>query len=194
MTILGWVLTFMLWFMIWAPLIALLEYGTHRWIMHVANRVLDPTLCHLKSHLWHHKGSNDPEFIDVPLKNCLLLTSPAFLVLSLWGLTIGPWSGIVIPGAALLAWSFCYRYLWARMHRAIHGIESNWFQRCGPVFRFFCNHHLKHHANARVNYGTVFPWTDYLFNTWRNRKTVPPSRAKPGFVRSTTNSAEGRGE
>jgi sterol desaturase/sphingolipid hydroxylase (fatty acid hydroxylase superfamily) len=194
MTSLGWLLVFMLWFVIWAPLIALLEYGTHRWIMHVANRALDPQLRQLRSHAGHHRGANDPEFIDVPLKNCLLLTSPAFLLMALWGFAIGPWSGIVLPGAALLAWSFFYKYLWARMHRAIHGMESNWFQRCGPVFRFFRDHHLEHHANGRVNYGTVFPWTDYLFNTWRDRRRAPSSRAKSELVRSSPNSTEGHGD
>jgi hypothetical protein len=194
LTLLGWLLVFMLWFVIWAPLVALLEYSTHRWIMHVANRLLDPQLRQLKSHAGHHKGANDPEFVDVPLKNCFLLTSPAFVVLAVWGFAIGPWSAVAIPAAALLAWSFSYRYLWARMHRAIHGIESNWFQRCGPVFHFFRNHHLRHHVNARVNYGTVFPWTDYLFGTWRERRAARDRRAKRELVRSATNSAEGPGE
>ena len=31
---LRWLLAFILWFVMWAPLVALLEYGTHRWIMH----------------------------------------------------------------------------------------------------------------------------------------------------------------
>lgn len=180
MTPLYWPLMFMLWFVIWAPLIALLEYVTHRWIMHKAKPVLDPQLRQLRSHAAHHRGANEPEFIDVPLKNCLLLTSPALLLVVLWGLAIGPWSAVAMPVAALLAWSFIYKYLWARMHRAIHGVESNWFERCGPMFRFFRNHHLRHHANARVNYGTVFPWTDYLFFTWRDRRAGRASRAKKG--------------
>ena len=190
----GWSLLFVLWCAIWSPLIALLEYATHRWIMHVANRLLDPQLQHLQSHVAHHKGANAPEFVDVPLKNCLLLTSPAFLSLALWGLAIGPWLAVVLPATALLAWSFFYKYLWARMHRAIHGVESNWFQRCGPVFGFFRNHHLKHHANARVNYGTVFPWTDYLFCTWRGRRAARASGAKTGLVRIPTNPVEADGD
>jgi hypothetical protein len=185
---LEWLLVCMLWFAIWVPLIALLEYGTHRWIMHKANRWLDPQLTQLKSHGAHHKGANSPEFVDVPLRNCLLLTSPAFLVLAVWGFAIGPWSVVAMAAAALLAWSFVYTYLWARMHRAIHDLESNWFQRCGPVFQYFRNHHLKHHANARVNFGTVFPWTDYVFGTWRDRRA---SRARGGRNRSTTKSADG---
>ncbi|MEO8496247.1 MAG: sterol desaturase family protein [Planctomycetota bacterium] len=176
-TPLGWVLVFMLWFAIWAPFIALLEYGTHRWIMHIANRLLDPQLRQLKSHAAHHKGANAPDFVDVPLKNCFLLTSPAYLLLALWGLAIGPWSAIALPATALLAWCFFYKYLWECIHRAIHEVESNWCSRCGPVFRFFRNHHLKHHANGRMNYGTVFPWTDYLFFTWRDRRAARTSRA-----------------
>lgn len=161
----GWLLIFILWFVIWAPLVAILEYGVHRWIMHKASRVLDPQLDHLKSHAAHHGGSNTGEFVDVPLVDCVLLTSPAFILLSAWGLAVGPFSAVVIPAAALLAWCFLYAYLWTRIHRAIHGVEANWFRRCGRVFRFFCEHHFKHHANAKVNYGAVFPWTDYMFLT-----------------------------
>jgi len=162
----GWLLAFLLWFIGWAPLIALLEYATHRWIMHKANRLLDPTLGVLKAHGRHHKGMNDDEFVDMPLRNCLLMTSPFLLLLAGWGWAVGPWSSVVIPAAALLSWSFVYTYLWTQMHRAIHGTETNWFRRIGPVFRFFRDHHMKHHVNARVNYGTVFPWTDYVFFTW----------------------------
>ncbi len=190
----GWPLVFLLWCVIWAPLIALLEYGTHRWIMHMANRWLDPQLRQLKDHATHHKGDNAPDFVDVPLKNCLLLTSPAFLLLAVWGFVVGPWSSVAIPAAALLTWSFFYQYLWARMHRAIHGVESNWFQHCGPVFRFYYNHHLQHHLNARMNYGTVFPWTDYLFSTWRDRRPSRVSPAKPRSGRSATSSVPRKGE
>ena len=164
----GWLQAFILWFAIWAPLVAMLEYGAHRWIMHKNNRRLDPGLDYLKCHGAHHDGVNDDESVDVPLKDCVLLTSPAFVLLAAWGFAMGPFSAIVIPAAALVAWCLLYTYLWSRMHRAIHGIETNWFQRSGRAFRFFRDHHLKHHVNAKVNYGTVFPWTDYLFSTWRD--------------------------
>jgi fatty acid hydroxylase family protein len=182
-----WLLTFILWFAIWAPLVAMLEYGVHRWIMHKANQLLDPKLDHLKSHGAHHEGANDAEFVDTPLQDCVLLTSPAFILLTVWGLAIGPFSAVVIPAAALLAWSFLYTYLWTRIHRAIHGIEANWFQRSGRVFRFFRDHHFKHHVNAKVNYGAVFPWTDYLFLTWRDRKVARASHPTSGPVRSKMN-------
>ncbi len=175
-TPLGCLLSFMLWFLSWAPLVALLEYGAHRWIMHKANRWLDPKLGQLKAHGAHHQGSNHHELVDMPLKNCLLLTSPSFLVLGVWGVAVGPISLVIIPAAALLSWSFCYTYLWTRIHRAIHGLEMNWFFRLGPVFRFFRNHHLNHHDNANMNYGTVFPWTDYVFFSWRDRRTARASQ------------------
>ncbi len=169
-TALGCLLAFVLWFLIWAPLVALLEYFAHRWIMHKANRLLDPKLGQLKAHGAHHMGSNDHELVDMPLKNCLLLTSPAFVALVAWGLAFGSMSSIVVPLATLLSWSFFYTYLWTRVHRAIHGLEVNWFSHLGPVFRFFRDHHLTHHSNARMNYGTVFPWTDYVFLTSRDRR------------------------
>jgi fatty acid hydroxylase family protein len=184
---LRWLITLILWLAIWAPLVAVLEYGVHRWIMHKGNHLLDPTLDHLKSHGAHHKGANEGEFVDAPLKDCLSLTSPVFILLTLWGLAVGPFSAVVIPAAALLAWSFLYAYLWTRVHRAIHGIEANWFQRTGPVFQFFRDHHFKHHGNAKVNYGAVFPWTDYLFLTWRGSKAARAAHPTSRRVRSRTN-------
>jgi fatty acid hydroxylase family protein len=169
-------LQFLMWFLLWMPLVALLEYAAHRWIMHQATRLLDPTLSQFKSHGMHHQGDNDQELVDIPLKNCLLLTGPFFLVLAAIGLATGSLAAMAIPAAALLAWSFLYTWLWSQMHRAIHGTEANWFRRCGPVFRFFRNHHLRHHAHATVNFGTVFPWTDYLFFTWHGWRAA---RNKP---------------
>jgi len=185
-TLLGWLLTFIQWLAIWAPLIAMLEYGAHRCIMHKANQLLDPKLDHLKSHGTHHKGANDDEFVDAPLKDCVLLTSPALILLAVWGLASSSFSVVLIPAAALLTWSLLYTYLWARIHRAIHGIEVNWFQRSGRVFQFFRDHHLEHHVNARVNYGAVFPWTDHLFFTWRDRKAARTSYPRRARVRSKT--------
>jgi hypothetical protein len=172
----GYLLQFFLWFLLWMPLVALLEYAAHRWIMHCPTRLLDPALSQFKSHGMHHQGENDQELVDIPLKNCLLLTGPFFLLLGGIGLAAGSLASVAIPAAALLSWSFLYTWLWTQMHRAIHGTEANWFRRCGPVFRFFRNHHFKHHVHAAVNYGTVFPWTDYLFFTWHGWKVSRRAR------------------
>jgi hypothetical protein len=169
---LGWLLAFGLWFVMWIPLVALLEYGTHRWIQHRANRLLDENLAHLKAHRMHHRGANDHEYVDMTLQDCLMLTGPFFFLLAVWGLAIGSAAAVAIPTAALLAWCLCYSYLWTRVHRAIHGVETNWFVGCGRVFRFYRYHHLTHHVNARVNFGALFPWTDYLLFTWCDRKAA----------------------
>jgi hypothetical protein len=179
----GWLLAFGMWFLIWTPLVALLEYATHRWIMHMANWLLDPRLDQLKAHVTHHRGSNDDEFVNMPLKNCLLLSSPFLLLLLGGGLLAGSLTSVIIPAAAFLSWSFVYTYLWTVIHRAIHGVEHNWFRRIGPAFRFFRNHHLRHHVHAHGNYGTVFPLTDYVFFTWlggsvRPRRIVMRRRSK----------------
>jgi sterol desaturase/sphingolipid hydroxylase (fatty acid hydroxylase superfamily) len=141
--------------------------------MHWANRLLDPRSDQLKAHIAHHQGANDDEFVDMSLKNCLLLSVPIILLLVGWGLAFGSLSSILIPAMAFLSWSFVYTYLWTRIHRAIHGIEDNWFRRIGPAFRFFRNHHLRHHVRANGNYGTVFPMTDYVFLTCLGRHVTP---------------------
>ena len=166
----GAFIEFAVWFVIWCPVVALLEYATHRWIMHKANRLLDPKLVQLRTHGKHHQGVNHRDLVDVPVRNGLRLTAPFLLCVLVWGYVVGPAASIVAPALALLTWSFVYAYLWNRMHRAIHDVEGNWFRRSGPIFRFFLNHHLQHHAHANVNYGTVFPWTDYLFFTYASRR------------------------
>ena len=88
-TLTGWLLGFWMWFLIWAPLVALLEYAAHRWIMHRPNRLLDPRLRQLRAHGTHHQGHNEHEFVDMPLKNCLLVTCPVFLLLIGWALVLG---------------------------------------------------------------------------------------------------------
>ena len=174
--ILSWLLQFVIWFLLWTPVVALVEYATHRWIMHMANRLLDPTLRQFQTHQSHHEGSNEADLVDMPWKNALLLAAPFFLGLIAWGLLVGPLASIVIPGAAFLLWTLVYTYLWTRIHRAIHDVENNWFRRMHIIFRFFRDHHLRHHIHPTTNYATVFPWTDYLFFTWhrpRSRGRAP---------------------
>ena len=158
-------LTLVLWLAAWTPLVALLEYAVHRWVQHKGVRLLDPALYHRLSHREHHRGSLHHEFVDTTPKDCLLPTMPAWLGLAAWAFAVGPWHSVVIPMAALLAWALLYAWLWTRIHRAIHGVEHNWFERSGIVFRFFSTHHLKHHRTAGVNFGAVFPWTDLVFGT-----------------------------
>lgn len=177
-TTFAWLLGFLLWFAALTPFVAFVEYATHRWIMHMPNRWLDRSGEQLEAHAAHHSGANSGEFVDIPLRNCLLLATPVLLTLAVWGLAAGSWSAVIVPGAAMLAWCFIYTYLWSRLHRAIHGVERNWFARSGPVFRFYRKHHLRHHVNARVNYGTLFPWTDYVFFTWRGRKPIRALRTR----------------
>lgn len=165
-------LLFAVWFVIWCPVVAVLEYATHRWIMHKANHALDPQLLQLRAHGKHHQGHNEFDLVDMPILNGLRLTAPFLLGVLAWGLVVGPATSIIAPALALLTWSFVYAYLWNRMHRAIHDMEGNWFRNSGPVYRFYLNHHVQHHEHMNTNYGTVFPWTDYVFRTCAPRAAV----------------------
>jgi sterol desaturase/sphingolipid hydroxylase (fatty acid hydroxylase superfamily) len=177
-TTFAWLLGFLFWLVALTPFVALVEYGAHRWIMHKSNRWLDRKGEQLEAHTAHHAGANSSEFVDIPLRNCLLLATPVLLTLVVWALVVGSWSAVILPVGAMLAWCFLYSYLWSRLHRAIHGVEQNWFARSGPVFRFYRNHHLRHHVNESVNYGTLFPWTDYVFFTCRSRKPIRALRTR----------------
>ncbi len=185
LAILNGSLLFIMWFAIWAPVVAVLEYCTHRWIMHKVNRWLDPKLVTLKGHGSHHHGVDDLEFIDMPVKNGLLLTSPFLAGVVLWGLLTGSFSSVIIPGLALLAWSPMYAYLWNRMHRGMHDLEKNWFMYLGPVHRYYLQHHLNHHVNPKSNYGTVFPWTDMFFGTGFERLAARANKNRPAKPRAS---------
>lgn len=174
-SLISWLCAFGCWLLIWAPAVALLEYSAHRWIMHKSNPALDPDLCQLKAHGKHHQGDNGLDFVDVPLLNTLRLTAPLFLIVLLGGLVAGQAASTLSPAAALLSWTVFYVYLWNRMHRAIHGVETNWFRRTGPLYRFYRRHHLRHHHQPRTNFGTVFPITDYLFFTWATARHRAPA-------------------
>lgn len=183
-TTFAWLLGFLLWFAALTPFVALVEYASHRWIMHKSNRWLDRKGEQFDAHAAHHSGANSDEFVDIPLRNCLLLATPVLSTLAVWGLAAGSWSAVTAPFAAMLAWCFVYTYLWSKLHRAIHGVERNWFACSGPVFRFFRKHHLRHHVHAGVNYGTLFPWTDYVFFTWHRRKPIRALRTRAKRVRN----------
>ena len=101
----SWLSEFSCWLLIWSPAVAILEYTTHRWIMHKANPVLDPELCQLKAHGKHHQGDNSRDLVDVPLRNPLRLTAPLFLIVLAWGVLVSGASSVVLPAAALFAWT-----------------------------------------------------------------------------------------
>jgi hypothetical protein len=161
----------------WMPIVALLEYTTHRWIMHTFNRWLDPKQIQLRSHGAHHQGVDNADFIDMPVRNCILLTAPLMLVTLCVTAVTGAWAIGIAVAMSLLAWCFFYAWAWTVIHRAIHETGAAWFRRTGPLFRYYYDHHMGHHDRVATNFGTVFPMTDYLFGT--------VSRASAAEVRET---------
>jgi len=149
----------------WMPFVALLEYATHRWIMHSFNRWLDPKQVQLRAHVAHHQGEDNADFIDTPVRNCVILTAP-FMVVTLGVTAItGAWAIGAMVAMSLLAWCFVYAWAWTVIHRSIHETGAAWFRGTGPVFRYYYDHHMGHHDRVGTNFGTLFPMTDYLFGT-----------------------------
>ena len=147
----------------YAILIALLyahaaEYLIHRFVMHRPwmGRVwwyTDHTVEH------HARGRLDIN-VDLSPVTVILVASP-LLVCCLWV----PWQWwvmIVFVSAGL------YADLWTALHRAHHGIEVGVGLRFIlklPCYAYWKNHHLRHHTQPSRNFGTVFPWTDWLMWT-----------------------------
>lgn len=154
----------------WLPVVAVLEYATHRWIMHHSNRWLDPKQSQLKAHGAHHQGDDAYELLDMPIGNCAILTSPFFVITLIAGAITGAWTIAFAACVGLMAWWFVYAWLWTTIHRAIHEKGAAWFRKTGPIFNYFYSHHMKHHEQVTSNYGTVFPFTDYLFATVKREK------------------------
>lgn len=105
-------------------------------------------------HIEHHRGRDDLN-IKLPTWLVCLAASPMLLPV-VW---VG-WQWTVV-------WFVCcsvYSVVWTALHSAHHNISYAWIAGI-PGYEYWERHHLKHHERPNRNFGTVFPWTDYIFRT-----------------------------
>lgn len=131
----------------------LAEYAVHRWAMHRPFFGRNSS-AYRDHHVEHHGKSRNDINIDASPLVVTFLASPFFAGCYWLG---WPWAFAVLLFCAV------YADLWTRLHFAIHSKPFlSW--DCPLLCPWIVHHHI-HHANPGRNFGTLFPWTDYLFGT-----------------------------
>jgi hypothetical protein len=132
---------------------SLVEYGAHRWVMHMPGFG--------KIHIWeehsvqHHAKKRNDINIALSAFTVLLAASPLFGFYFILG---WPWVAIVLLGCVL------YAGLWTSLHASYHKVGGKWALNL-PFYSIWKHHHLAHHKHPRINFGTIFIYTDIIFRT-----------------------------
>lgn len=163
-----WILALPVTLLIWS----ISEYCIHRWVQHgepvgrwkaASSRSRFVVNTFDRHAIKHHKQGRNDVNVDIVITDTLPAVIP--IAIPLW--FVSP-----VITIAFVLFSAPYCYLWTKMHRAFHGIETNWTVET-PFYDSYKSHHELHHQHPTFNFGTVFPWTDYLFGT---KMTCPPKR------------------
>lgn len=139
-----------------SAILPLVEYLSHRLVMHHPTKVA-PDIFDRHAVQHHRLGRHDIN-IDLEWWWALLLASPGLIVLVACRL-------YVATGTLAMIAVF-YALLWTGLHRSIHGLGGRWTTRL-PGYSALRSHHLRHHARPGRNFGTVFgPLLDRPLGTW----------------------------
>ncbi len=144
------------WFIVFNVMMAFAEYFIHRYLMH--RQVLN-----FRGLKWvfeehaidHHFHGRNNKNIDLPVYYHLIIGSPLIIFLAL----VDP---VALVPLMIVFWM--HSYLWTKIHRATHGLESNWISQT-RWYKTFENHHLMHHKYPGKNFGVVYIFMDYVFGT-----------------------------
>ena len=132
----------------------LAEYALHRWAMHRPLFGRRSSL-YRDHHVEHHgRGRNDLN-ITISAGNIAMVASPLLIGCAWLG---GDWAACVFLA------SIVYSEAWTAIHSAHHATGCMWV-RSVPGFHLWSDHHAKHHTRPNRNFGTLFPWTDFVFFT-----------------------------
>lgn len=133
--------------------IPMVEYAAHRWVMHKPHPWR--TVFYTKHAIQHHGKHRYDVNISIHPITCLVSAIPLLVASLLLG-----WSLALMTVAAC----FIYSWLWTSLHKAHHDLGCQWIKRI-PFYKLLRLHHLKHHEQPNRNFGAVFTFSDYLFNT-----------------------------
>ncbi len=61
--------------------------------------------------------------------------------------------------------AFAHNNLWNIIHREMHQPQKPSWSRTA-LYRFLARHHFLHHRNTNKNYNVVFPFADFILNTY----------------------------
>lgn len=149
----------------------LAEWIAHRYFMH--RKAFGFGKFYRVHHIEHHgKEVNLGWHIDLSAWHHHKVTLPVFVGLALMALYVerpGMGGGYAIGTACALSVTFLgHSWIWTAMHRGIHGVERNLFDRWitqTRIYRRWLRHHEAHHRRPNRNYGVVYSWPDRIFRT-----------------------------
>ena len=144
----------LIWLTTWYFVMAFMEYFIHRYTMH--KKTFLPKWIWKHHAIDHHRDNRNDINVDLPFYMHLVIGSPLIAITYFY---FG-----VIATLCLLVTFFYHSYIWTHMHRAIHDLEDNWITKT-KYYERAKRHHLLHHRRPASNFGVVFLWTDYIFNT-----------------------------
>lgn len=150
-------------------LYSLVEYTTHRYLMHrmrIARKVgikFFSTLCinHMSKH--HKRGyDHDTDEQDDHLSHILIAAACV-------GLPVAPFVYMVDPFTAYVCAGFgaVYSTGWWFLHLEMHR-DKGWFFARNAVFRYLERQHQLHHHYPDSNFNIVLPLFDWVFGTYKH--------------------------
>jgi len=156
-------------------LFSLVEYVTHRYLMHRMRlaRALGikflATLCFNHMALHHKRGyEHDDHEEDDHLSHILI--AAAFV-----GMPLVPVVWLIDPFTVAVGAVFTVVYSigWWLVHLEMHRKEGRFFAR-NAIFRYLERRHQLHHKYPNTNYNVVLPLWDWILGTYH----VPDERAR----------------
>lgn len=151
-------------------ILSLLEYATHRYIMHkpTLSRILGTRLllnAFVNHAVLHHKkcyaifdretGPCGLMNIGIKLSTSLLLIAlPCLLVFAIDPLT----SFVLLIGGPIHSW------IWSDVHLEMHSSRCKWY--CTSwIFLYLKRYHYLHHRHPGTNFNFLFPMWDWILGT-----------------------------
>jgi len=146
---------------------SLLEYASHRYLMHRSTRILPYAF---EAHVLRHHASFGPEHMAIGASReiglilfglrevslFLLATLPGFALLAWWGSR-----NVALLAAAMV---FVHFLLYEGFHLVAHLPADHWAAR-QRIFAGARERHARHHAEVQTNFNVTPPFADWLFGT-----------------------------
>ena len=151
-------------------ILSLLEYATHRFIMHkpTLSRILGTRLLsnafvnhavlhHKKCYAIFDRESGPCALMNIAIKQStsILVYAPPCLVI----FSIDPLTSLV-----LLLGGPAHSWIWSEVHLEMHSSRCKWY-RTSRVFLYLKQYHYLHHRHPGTNFNFLFPMWDWILGT-----------------------------
>lgn len=144
------------------------EWGVHRWVMHLKNPLIPYGYLHMTSH--HGTFGSGQTYVaqnEEMLEHGIAFTWREYVLFPVFCLALyAPVEWLVgrpvLPGAMLAV--FVGLVAFDALHSRFHAPKGSWLER-RAVYRFLNRHHNLHHERVWKNYNVVLPIADLCLGT-----------------------------